>query len=1341
MTETPMPIPNPQVPRTIVDKVIRFCLEQKLVVALIVLFVVAWGIFVAPFDWNVPGVKRRPVPTDAIPDIGENQQIVYSEWMGRSPKDVDDQVSYPLTVSLLGVPGVKTIRSTSMFGFSVILVIFDEDVSFEASQNRVIARLNGLPSGILPEGVKPALGPYATALGQIFWYTLEGRDPDNRPIGGWDLNELRTWQDFFVRYHLQAAEGITEVAPVGGFVQEYQIDVDPDAMRAFEVTLPEVFNAVRMSNIDVGAKQIEVNRVEYLIRARGFIRGLKDIENTVIAERENVPVYVKNVAKVSLGPSLREGALDKAGAEAVGAIVVARSGYNPLEAIGNVKKKIDEIRPSMPVKVVADYTKTTAGALDAFARAQGFEPREGAELNQKEWVAWLQKTPRPEWPAAVTTSTLTVVPYYDRTKLIYETLGTLNDALYEQILITSIVTIVMAANLPVGFLISAVMPLAVGFSFIAMKLIGVEANIVSLSGIAIAIGTIVDMGIILCQNILQHLEDAPPDEPRIEVIYRASSEVGSAVVTAISTTVVGFLPVFAMTGPEGRLFRPLAFTKTFCLIGSVIAALTVIPAAAHILLAGRIESKTLKRVLSAGLVVAALLLGLRLGWWLLAGILAAVGVWFFVKDSLPKIVQTIVKWSANAVAVIIIGILLTAHWMPLGIGEGFSRNFIIVAILIGTFQIFYYIVQVTYGPVLRFFLRFKLLFLAMPVVITLVGYIGWLGFAAMFHWLPGAPPPVDQTAQTTEAQPPKAQAAKYWVYLNHRFPGFGNEFMPPLDEGSYLYMPTTMPHASIGEALDVISKQDMAIRGIPEVDSVVGKIGRAMTALDPAPVNMIETVVNYKSEYVSDKDGRPILYRYDRTKGPKGTFARDPNGDLIPDENGRPFRQWRDHIKGPDDIWHEVVNAAKMPGTTTAPKLQPIAARIIMLQSGMRAPMGVKVYGPSLESIEGVGIQIERFLKDVAMVEPASVVADRIVGKPYLEIDLDREALARYGMRVADVQEAIEVAIGGVQLTTTVEGLKRFPVRVRYSRELRDSLETLDKILISSMDGTQVPLSQVSKVEYVRGPESIKREGPLLVSYVLFDKKPDYAEVDVVQACQNYLRTKKDETKELVLPPGVSYKFAGNYENQLHATDTLRWVIPLTLFVIFIIIYFQFRSVITTTLIFSTIFVCWGGGLLYIWLYGQPWFLDFTLFGVDFRNLFHVHTINMSVAIWVGFLALFGIASDDAVVICTYLEQRFTQVRPGSIPDIREATVYAGKRRIKACLMTTATTVLALLPVLTSTGRGSDIMVPMSLPSFGGMIIEVITMFMAPVLYCLMMEWRWRAGLKDKRLTPKAKEA
>ena len=1295
----PLPGKNP----SLVDRVIRFCLEQKLIVALFVAGVVAWGVMVAPFDWHLGGLPRRPVAVDAIPDIGENQQIVYSEWMGRSPKDVDDQVTYPLTVALLGIPGVKTIRSSSMFGFSMVYVIFEEDVPFEAAQNRMIARLNGLSAGALPEGVKPALGPYATALGQIFWYTLEGRDPDGQPAGGWGLDELRTLQDWTVRYHLQAAAGITEVAPVGGFVREYQIDADPDAMRENDVSLEEVFNAVRRSNLDTGARQIELNRVDYLIRARGFIQNVRDIENTVVKVNDNVPIYVRNIATVSLGPAARAGALDKEGAEAVGGVVVVRHGYNPLTAIQNVKAKIAEIAPSLPEKAVADYRRTSRAALTACAQAHGFEAYAGGELNQEAWLRWLASVPRAEWPAGLTTSRVTIVPFYDRTGLIYETLGTLNSALYEQILITTIVVMVMASQLGLSLLISVVMPLAALISFIAMKLFGVEANIVSLSGIAIAIGTIVDMGIILTQNIVQHLAEAPPEESRLEIIYRAASEVGSAVLTAISTTVIGFLPVFVMTGPEGKLFKPLAFTKTFCLIGSVIVALTVIPAAAHILFSRKAPSRAGRNLRNAAILLAGLGIGLGLHWWLAAGLMMAIGAWRLGSDRLPARARAAGPWLANALVVLAVGFLLTVHWQPLGLQAGLLKNLLLVGALVGVLMGMYWLVARYYEPLLRWFLAHKLVFLAMPALIVLLGYTGWLGFSRVFGWLPGF---------ARDSRPAQA--------LARAFPGLGKEFMPPLDEGSFLYMPTTMPHASIGEALDVIQKQDMAIRAIPEIDTVVGKIGRADTALDPAPVNMIETVITYKSEYITGKNGQPATFRYERRTG---EFVRDGAGELIPDPHGRPYRQWRDSIRSPDDIWREIAAAAQVPGTTAAPKLQPIAARIVMLQSGMRAPMGVKVKGPDLDSVERAGLEIERFLKQVPQVEPATVIADRIVGKPYLEIDINREAIARYGLQIEDVQDVIEVAIGGRTLTTTVEGRKRFPVRVRYERERRDQIEALGRILVPTPAGAQIPLMQLADIRYVRGPESIKSEDTFLVGYVLFDMKPGQAEVDVVEACQRYLNA-RTAAGDLQLPAGTTYRFAGNYENQIHAQSTLAVILPATLFIIFLLIYFQFRSVVTTGLVFSTIFVCWAGGLLFLWFYGQSWFLNASFWGVDLRDLFRVHPINLSIAIWVGFLALFGIASDDAVVICTYLDQRFSVIKPATIAEIREATVYAGKRRIRACLMTTATTVLALLPVLTSTGRGSDIMLPMSLPSFGGMAFEVVTLFMAPVLYCWVRERR-----------------
>ncbi len=1263
--------------RSLIGRMMYFCLTNKLVVFLFTLLVVGWGVMVAPFDWDLKHLPRRPVPVDAIPDIGENQQIVFTEWMGRSPQDVEDQIGYPLTVSLLGVPGIKTIRSYSMFGFSTVYVIFKEDVDFYWSRTRVLEKLNSLPAGTLPEGVQPTLGPDATALGQIFWYTLEGHDPNGRPAGGWDLEELRTIQDWYVRYGLLAAEGVSEVASAGGFVREYQVDVDPDAIRAFDVTFPEVARAVKGSNVDVGAKTLEMNRVEYFIRGIGFIKKVQDIEDSVVKVVDNVPVLVKDVATVQMGPALRRGALDKDGAEAVGGVVVARYGDNPLAVIKNVKNKIAELSPGLPEKVHIDFSRTDPATVRSYAQENGFDAYDGAQLDQTAWLTHLRNLAPDQWPVWASLSKVTVVPFYDRTGLIYETLGTLQSALTEEILITIIIVILMVMHLRSSILISGLLPIAVLMCFIAMKLFGVDANIVALSGIAIAIGTMVDMGIVICENILRNLDEADPGESKLNVVHRAASEVGGAVLTAVATTVISFLPVFTMIGAEGKLFKPLAYTKTFALIASVVTALAIIPPAAHLLFCGRIQGKKIRQTLQTLLVAIGIVLGFKLS-WPVGLALVVLGLYHLLADHLPPRVARWAPWLANILAVLVVGIILSEHWEPLGPERGMLRNLLFVALLVASLLGIFWLFRKGYERILGWCLRHKVLFMIVPILLLIAGWNIWQGL--------------------------------------------GKEFMPSLDEGSFLLMPTTMVHASIGEAMDVLSKQDMALRAIPEVESVVGKIGRAETPLDPAPISMVETVINYKPEYVTDKDGKRLKFKFDRKSS---EFARDTSGELIPDPHGLPYRQWRDHIQSPDDIWQEIVDAAKIPGTTSAPKLQPIAARIVMLQSGMRAPMGIKVKGPDLETIEKVGLQIEQYLKEVPGVQPAAVLADRIVGKPYLEIVPDRQALARYGVTMRGFQDVVEVAIGGMQVTQTVEGRERFGVRIRYQRELRDSIESLERILVPGAGKVQIPLSQVAEIRYVRGPQVIKSEDTFLTGYVLFDKHPGFAEVDVVEASQTFLQEKLD-SGEFVLPAGVSYSFAGNYENQLRSQKTLAVVLPVALFVIFMILYLQFRSVVTTSLVFSGILVAWAGGFIMLWCYGQEGFLDFNVFGVNMRDLFQIGPINLSVAVWVGFLALFGIASDDGVVISTYLDQSFRDRKTTSIQEIRTATVAAGLRRVRPCLMTTATTILALIPVLTSTGRGSDVMVPMAIPSFGGMLIEIITMLIVPVLYCWVQEIKFK---------------
>ncbi|MDH3716650.1 MAG: efflux RND transporter permease subunit [Planctomycetota bacterium] len=1260
-----------------VDGVIRFCLENKLIVFLLLIAVVVWGVIVMPFDYEIKRLPRDPVPVDAIPDIGENQQIVFTEWPGRSPQDVEDQVTYPLTVSLLGVPGVKTIRSYSYLGFSSVYVVFKEDVDFYWSRSRILEQLN-VAQKELPADVTPALGPDATALGQIFWYTLEGRDPQtDEPTGGWDLEQLRSIQDWQVRYALQSVEGVSEVASVGGFVREYQVDVDPDAMRAFDVTLTDIYDAVRGSNIDVGARTIEINRVEYVIRGLGFLKSVADLQNTMIKTRDNVPVTIDNVAHVSLGPAMRRGVLDKGGAEAVGGVVVVRYGENPLEVIKRVKQKIREIEPGLPQLTLAD------GRI----------------------------------------SQVRIVPFYDRTQLIHETLDTLSNALTEEIMVTIIVVIVMVMHLRSSLLISALLPLAVMMTFIAMKVAGVDSNIMSLSGIAIAIGTMVDMGVILSENMLKHLDEADERESRMSVIFRAASEVGRPVLTAILTTVVSFLPVFTMVGPAGKLFKPLAYTKSFALIASVIVALTLIPPIAHLLFSLRIPRGTWRRVGGAALVavgLAMLTLKLTLGWPLFWAslVLLLLGVYLVVRDFVPPRFQLWLPRVGNAVAIIVVLFALTGHWMPLGPEPGFVRNLLFIALAIAGLLAVFLVFLKYYEPLLRFFLNHKLTFYALPLTSVLLGLVIWKGFDRIFIFVPRA---------TTAVGIPErwVRGNALWVWAAHEFPGLGKEFMPSLDEGSFLYMPTTMPHASIGEATDVLSKQDMAISAIPEVASVVGKIGRVESPLDPAPISMVETIVNYRPEYDLDDRGRPMRYRFDRQAA---EFVRDGGGNLIEDPRGRPYRNWRPHIRSSDDIWQEIEQAAQMPGSTSAPKLQPIAARIVMLQTGVRAPMAVRILGQNLKDIERLGLDIERLLKSKPLeaqgVEPATVFADRIVGKPYLEIDIDRAAIARYGVNIRAVQDVIETAIGGQRITTTVEGRQRYPVRVRYQRELRDTIESLGRILVAGSGEMQVPLEQVATINFVRGPQVVRSEDTRYVGYVIFDKRPGFAEVDVVEACRRRL-DQAIESGELALPTGTERPtFIGSYENQVRSEKTLRVVLPLALFIIFIILYLQFRSVPTTLLIFVGVFIACSGGMLLIWFYSTDWFLNFSIFSVNMRDLFQVRPLNLSVAVWVGFIALLGIATDDGVVVASYLNQSFAEKKPGSIAAIRNATVAAGLRRIRPCLMTTATTILALLPVLTSTGRGSDVMVPMAIPSFGGMLIALMTLFFVPVSYCWIAEWK-----------------
>ena len=1271
-----------------ISKIIKYFLNNRIITILLLATIIIWGISTAPFNWYSI-LPRNPVPVDAIPDIGENQQIISTEWMGRSPKDIQEQITYPLTTSLLGIPGVNTIRSSSMFGMSFIYVIFEDDVEFYWSRSRILEKLNSLPSGTLPADVQPSLGPDATALGQIFWYTLEGRNPaTGEPTGGWDPAELRSIQDYQVRYSLASANGVAEVASVGGYIKEYQVEANPDAMRAYNLTLMDLMHAIQDSNLDIGAETVEINKVEYLVRGLGYIQNISDLEEAVVTVREGVPVKLKDVSFINLGPATRRGGLDKEGVEAVGGVVVARYGSNPLEVINNVKDQITLLEAGLPKKTLEDGT----------------------------------------------VSKVSVIPFYDRTGLIHETIGTLENALTLEILITIIVVIVIVLNLRASIVISSILPVGVLFTFIVMRNMGIDANIVALSGIAIAIGVMIDIGVVFVENTIRHMDmeenkDKRRGKPFVDLIHSSISEVSGAILVGFLTTIISFLPVFFLEAQEGKMFSPLAYTKTIAIVTSFILGVTVIPTLIYYFFSFRITSNNVRKVGNYILVIGGIALIIITGNILYVA-LPLFGLNNIFSDKWPN------KKTSNivniAIAIIAVSYLLTVEWLPLGTNAGVISNYFFVILIIAAVLGLLWLLVIYYEDILRWSLANRWKFMTIPIVTVLFGIVIWLGFDRTFSIV----------AKSFETVGWKTfRETGFWQSASNRFPGLGQEFMPTLNEGSFLLMPTTMPHTGIEQNLEYIAMLDKRVSSIPEVEATVGKWGRVNSALDPAPTQMFENTINYIPEFILDEDGHRLRFKTNR-KGefilidgskynPKEEdFRKIPADSLIISRYGNYFRQWRPHILNPDDIWQEIVNNSHLPGMTSAPKLQPIEARLVMLSTGMRAPMGVKVSGPNLESIEEAGRILEDALKDVPSILPSTVFYDRSVGAPYIEIKLNRGNMARYGITVADLQEVISTAVGGMPLTTTVEGLERYPVRLRYPRELRESPDELAKLIIPTATGAQIPLGDVVDIEYTRGAQMIQSENTFLVGYVIFDKLADAAEVDVVNEAADVLQGKINNG-EISLPIGVSYSFAGNYEQQARASQRLMIIIPISLILILLILYFQFKSITASFIHFSGVFVALAGGFILLWLYGEPWFMDFSIAGTNIRDMFQMHQVNLSIAVWVGFIALFGIATDDGVLMGTFIHDTFLERDPQTKEEIREAVVFAGLKRVRPAVMTTASTLIAFLPVLTSTGKGSDIMVPMAIPTFGGMLIQTMTMFVVPILQC----W-WRESVikrEDKK--------
>jgi Cu(I)/Ag(I) efflux system membrane protein CusA/SilA len=1029
-----------------INRLIEFSLKNRALVLVAYALLAVWGYW---------ALLRTPI--DAIPDLSENQVIVFTDWQGRSPQEVEDQITYPLTVNLQGLPGVKTVRSSSAFGFSMINIIFEDDLDVYFARTRVLERLN-LASSFLPPGVVPTLGPDATGVGQVFWYTVEGP---------YDPGALRSLQDWFIRYQLNSVPGVAEVASVGGFVRQYQIDVDPVKLRAYNMPMSTVFSAVQRSNNNVGAKVVEANDMEYVVRGVGLIESVTDIENIVLSSMNGTAVYVRNVAAVQLGPEFRRGVLDKNGKDTVGGVVVIRYGANALDVIDAVKAKIQAMEPGLP---------------------------KGVHIK----------------------------PFYDRSSLIRNAVNTLRSALIEEIILVTLAHVVFLWHFRSILIVTIPLPLAVLTSFLFMHYFGISSNIMSLGGIAIAIGVLVDAGIVMTENVLRHAETYNHENgeyrPRIlEITLGAARLVGRPIFFAMTIIILAFVPVFALTGMEGKLFHPLAFTKTFAMVGSTIIAVTLVPVLCTFLIRGRLhreESNPVMRVLRA-----------------------------------------------------------------------------------------------VYAPVLRFALGHRVITLASAAVL--------FGFA---------------------------------IYVAT---GIGSEFMPPLDEETAMWMPVTDPSISLSKATELLREQDRIIAEDPVVASVVGKIGRAETSTDPAPINMTETILTFK-----------------------------------------PKDQWPAGLTK-DAIMQRLDEKLRMPGVTNI-WTQPIRNRIDMLSTGIRTQVGVKVFGSDLKTIEQKSVEIERVLHDVP--GAADLYAERITGAPYLEIHIDRTDAARYGINVGDAEDVIESAIGGKNVTFTIEGRQRFPVRVRYARDFREDVESLANVLVAGPTGTQIRLRDIARIGVVMGPSMISSENGLLRGSVLMNVRGRDVGGFVEDA-------KRVVAQRVTMPQGNYIEWSGQYENQIRAKQRLQIVIPVVLVIIFLLLYMTYHSVKEALHVLLAVPFALTGGIFLLKFLGY----------------------NFSVAVWVGFIALFGTAVQTGVVMVIYLEEAVRRKIAAqghlSAETLHEAVMEGALLRLRPKVMTVATVVAGLLPIMWSTHTGAEVMKPLATPVLGGMVSSLLhVLIVTPVIFTAFRE-------------------
>ena len=1140
-------------------------------------FLVVCGVFVL-IAFGTRAVLRTPV--DAIPDLSENQVIVFADWAGRSPQEVEDQVTYPLSVGLQGLAGVKTVRANSMFGFAMLTIIFEEKVDNYFARTRVLERLN-LLAAQLPAGVVPQLGPDATGLGWVYQYYLHV-DPalahasthtnsgsqlstlNSQP--SYDLGQLRALQDWFIRYQLNAVQGVAEVASIGGFVRQYQIEVSSLKMRARKVTLKDVMDAVGASNLNVGGKVIEENGMEFVVRGLGLVKSLEDLENIVLMERGGIPIYLKDIATVQIGGDFRRGTLDVDGREVVGGIVVMRNGENALATINRVKEKIRQIQPSLPPGV-------------------------------------------------------TIKSFYDRAELIERTIDTLKHALAEEILLVTLAHIIFLWHFRSILIVTVPLPLSILVSFILMEKFGISSNIMSLSGIAIAIGVLVDAGIVMTENVIRHCERAeeekvrkwesekareaaaaaagtlspshsptlsPAPSPRLTaeetlaVVLTSAQQVGRPIFFAMVIIILAFLPVFALSGQEGKLFHPLAFTKTFAMIGSTILAVTIVPALCSLLVRGPFHSE--------------------------------------------------------------------------------DRNWVMRVLL------------AIYDPVLDWALRWRKTVMASAALLLTVALA--MAFGAPREWV----------QRIEKAGHPK---------LAHAFAGFGKDFMPTLNEGSLLFMPVLLPSTSLTEVKRVMAWQDRVIRSLPEVESVGGKLGRAETATDPAPVEMIETTIMLKPEWLPTN--RTYL-----------GFIRIPTVYRNP--------AWRPDSTKETLIAELTEKLSNVPGYVPG-FLQPIENRILMLATGIRAQLGVKILGGSLDDLQRKAFEVERIVREVP--GAVGVAPSRVQGKPYLEVEVNRVAMARFGLRAQDVLDAVETGIGGKVISTTYQAAERMDprertgIQVRLQRAERDDLERLGDVLVATPSGKQMPLGQLATIRRTTGPSEIASENGRLRVFV----QANVQERDLTSFVEDVKQRVKKEI-EPTLPPGMTIEYSGEYENLVRAQQTLYYIFPATLLIIFLLLYMVYHSAKEAAHVILAVPFALTGGVFLQYILGY----------------------NFSVSVWVGYIALFGTAIQTGVVMVVYLEEmvakkqaeRAAAGQPFTRDDLIQAIKDGARLRLRPKVMTVATIVASLLPIMWSHRPGSEVMQPLATPVIGGMVSSLLhILVVTPVIFAMLRERELASSVKS----------